>query len=736
MRTDRLLPALLLLSLAAGCTQVPAPRDDPWTREAEALGPVDVATFRTLPARERSERRRLADEGLATLRLWNHRQLVGGALDFEMDVSPRDMLVITRRKPDGRNFVETVERCRRVVGADPTHARVWYELGRIGTETGDWARALEDLETAWSVLPSDDRARSDPYLGQRIALAGAFLNYDLGKWDEGLDWLDRHRGAWTPELSQEAMLARGLLQAGAGRFQEAYATALAMPPMRHRSERMFTSGLRRSGYANRWIQAMAWFHQGEQEMAVHALGTPAPAGVHIPQMSRYWNDVAVLFTAQDRIEEARLDHALGLIGRAPMLYHMPFESFSYPPVIHGQPHVSVPFVTIFEDRYVAGSLFSYGCQMMSDCSAAEEPELRDVRGRRALQAFSICMRRGDRPVLARALRGRTRFYMGRGDEALPDLLSARADLVETGRRDAVTSTVIGTIFMNREQIGDALVHLEEALAAGPELSVAWRTYGVALARVNRHDEADTAMDRAVELDPYAVGGWYNRGLHHINLRRYAEARTDLLVAAELSPDDPQIRQLLARVERAGEDADAMAAATARADSVRADLASGAWVARNVADDPDTQGGRPAPGLAPVDFAARADSLAAVHDAAPTPQTRRELAAACVRAGRPERALDLLASRWPAGLSNRERLLVLQADRDLGRTERARSMAADLASGPPSIMHMEFWTLVALICHDDGARDLALDALDVAIGLAPANHALSNFRRMLTAAGGS
>ncbi|MBU0742873.1 hypothetical protein KKG45_06225 [bacterium] len=383
MRPALLVFAAFALSLAASCTHAPPqPADDPWERAVADLGGVDADAFARLSAPERERRRRLAEEGLATLRLWNHERLEGGALDFEMDTSARDLLTLTRHRPDGLEFDEAVRRCRLVVETDPTRARVWYELGRIGTETGDWTRARADLETAWSVLPHDLRVRTDPHLEQRIALAGAWLHYDLGLWEEGLAWLARHRGAWVVDLGQEEMLARGLLLAGAGHFQEAYLVALAMPPLRYRVFGMYESGLgkRQSGYGNRWIQAMAWFHQGEQEMAVHALGTPASSRVHIPQMSRYWNDVATLFEAQDRIEEARLDHALGLIGRAPMLYYLPFEGYSFPPVICGQPDVTVPFVTLHEDRYVAGSLFSYACQLMSDCSAAADPALRDARG--------------------------------------------------------------------------------------------------------------------------------------------------------------------------------------------------------------------------------------------------------------------------------------------------------------------------------------------------------------------
>lgn len=130
--------ALFVLLLLGACAQhPPRPIDDPWLAATAGIDPVEVSEFMRLPAPEKARRRTLAEEGLQALRLWNPRRYEGMMLDFEMDTSPTDLLTITRRKRDGADFDDAMRICRRAAEIDPTHARVRYELGRIGAETGD-----------------------------------------------------------------------------------------------------------------------------------------------------------------------------------------------------------------------------------------------------------------------------------------------------------------------------------------------------------------------------------------------------------------------------------------------------------------------------------------------------------------------------------------------------------------------------------------------------------------------
>jgi len=691
MRSRGLLIALTAVILFTACaTQPPPSRRATHARISlpAIADSVSLAEFNRLPSAERRERRRRAAAAFEGTNLRYVRSGNGAPFSIEMEKVAHRWFSAVGMSRDAREVELALAELRRVVNAAPNHTRAWLEMGRIATALGDWELAGEALAVAKSALPVDPSARNDPKLGRRVRLAGAWLCYDRGFWEEGLAWLGKDATAWPHDLVQERQLVRGLLLAGAGRFQEAYLTAQRMSPYEITSTSPSSVGRiyrhRDSGYANNWVKAMAWHHLGETRLALHALGAMRPQPLPIPHMARYWRDVAMLSELDGDVMRARYEYALAMMGLAPLVYHVPFEGYTFPPTICGQPDVHIPYATFEWEYYLAGSLFSYACQMMAECSVAQDSTVRDSRGARAVEAFSACMRRRDRPLLAQALRGRTHFYMGDDEAALPDLREAHRALAADGRIDAVNSIVIGTVHMNAERDGEAIPFLEEAVDTAPDLAVAWRVLGVAYAAENRHDEADATMDQAVALDPYAVSGWYNRGLHHINCKRFAPALEDLLVAAKITPDDTQIRQLIANLELDTRDdgPDLLATAEARSDSIRADLVSGEWLARDATGGLGLDGGRRALDLIDIDFAARADSLAAVHAAAPTLQTRRELADACVQAGRSERALELLAPLWPDELSTPEKLLVLQVDRDLGDPSRAHKMAADLTNHPP------------------------------------------------------
>ncbi|MBC8424642.1 hypothetical protein H8E07_11000 [bacterium] len=732
MRTVSFLIILLAAVHLCGCSTrlPPPPLDDPGRALVAEVDSLGLEAFRALPLAEKTERRRLSDSDLDPLDLWERELADNDRLERgSIPLRSRDWRSLERGRPPEKRLDRIMRHLRRAVNTDPAHVRAWRELGRLAAVTGGWEHAAEAFDAGWAALRHDRRDWRAAHLGQRVLLGAAPAHRGPGLWGGGLGWLESPKGAWHHTLSEEQTLLYGLLLADAGRFREAFAVAEAMPPLRYHQFGMYRRGyhVTQSGYANRWIKGMAWLALGEPAFAYHALGLLSQTRIRIPYMSPYWNDVARICELTGRVDEASTNYALALLGLHPLHFYVPFEGYSCPEIILGEPDVRVPYFTVWYEDYLVGSLFAYGCQMLAECSVADDPEVRRSRGEKAVTAFSVCMRRGDRPARAQALRGRARFYMGRDETALADMLEGRRLLAERGEIDPLTAYVIGTLHLTAERPAESLLFLEEATAVAPELAAAWRTYGVALARVNRHAEADTAMNRAVVLDPGAASGWYNRGLQHMNHQRPEAARSDLLVALKLAPDDPRIRQLVARLERDWELADdpgSQAAAQARADSIHAEIASGDWLTR------DATGGPRSFAIADLDFEARADSLAAAYAADPADEIRRELAVAQLQAGRPESTLELLLPLWPRELFLTERMLVLRADRELGHAERARDLALSLADGSPDIFDLDFWTLVALTCLDAGEREAGLCALDYAVGLAPANHALRSFRKLV------
>ncbi len=85
----------------------------------------------------------------------------------------------------------------------------------------------------------------------------------------------------------------------------------------------------------------------------------------------------------------------------------------------------------------------------------------------------------------------------RTDEALPAL--QKADALQPGTPEILNN--IGIQHYARGEIGDAIWHYEAALAGNPDFADALTNCGNALQRLYRLDEAQVALERALELSP-------------------------------------------------------------------------------------------------------------------------------------------------------------------------------------------------------------------------------------------
>lgn len=728
--------AILVVSclvLAAGCsvTRPSAPLIEPPSASAAGPGAVDLAAFLSLSAAEREQRRLHADGELERFHRW--RQDIPGLLrrnDIYLNFFDGNGLL-----SDGRRTIDDLDRMlpllRRVVQTDPACTEAWIRLGGLLTEYGDWSRAEAAYAAAWQAWPHDPRLEDRATTARAISHAHAWLCRDTARWEQGLALLERGDGTAAVRAADQDQLLRGLLLAGAGRFQEAVAVAQAMPPLKYYR---YGHGMVAGSHGNKWIEAMAWFAIDEPVFARKALGE-IHAHRALQQATRYWNDVALVLDAAGEDVESEAAYVRSLQGRFPLLAFLPYLGCSVPPVILGEPSPTVPAYLAWGEHYLAGSLFAFAANSLARYWTLDDEARRPRRGRTVIEALSICMRKRDRPVLAQALRGRMHYYLGEDEAALADLSAARAALAAEGRGDAATSLVLGTILMNRRQMAEALPCLQEAVGLDPGLAGAWRTLGVALAKLSRHAEADSVLDRAVGLDPFEISGWYNRGLHHLELRRWEPACRDLGVAVRLEPGNAdalemmQVAQSSLLREGGREPAALMSAA---ADSTTAGLRAGRGSGGSAARDAL---GIALAAAAGIDRGAIADSLTMLHVRAPTPELRQDLAAALLRAGRHAELEDLLAPLWPRDLAPLERHLLLEADRALGRAERALALVArleagDLAPDDPVRDDPALWTRAALICLDAGYRDQGLRALDEAVQADPENEPLASFRELI------
>ncbi|MBA4378789.1 MAG: hypothetical protein C0395_09110, partial [Gemmatimonas sp.] len=321
MRYPTTVAAVLVLALVAGCrsTAPPPPFTDGAPAIAAEVAPVDLAGFRALPVADQERRRRLADEELARFHRW-HQDIPsllrrsGVALSF---FEGNGLLA------DGRLTVDDFDRMmpvlQRAVQIDPACTEAWFRLGDTLTQYGDWSRADAAFTAAWQACPHDLRLEGRAETARGISRAHAWLCRDTARWEEGLALLERGDGMSAAGADDQDQLLRGLLLAGAGRFQEAVAVAKAMPPLRYPR---YGYGMAAGSHGNNWIEAMAWFAIGEPAFARKALGE-IYAYRAVQQSTRYWNDVALILDTVGSDTESDATYARSLKGRFPLLAFFP-----------------------------------------------------------------------------------------------------------------------------------------------------------------------------------------------------------------------------------------------------------------------------------------------------------------------------------------------------------------------------------------------------------------------------
>ena len=552
----RCLPScfLLLALLSCGaCTRhiPPSPLTTAGITLVAKVDSLGLTEFLALPTAERQRRRGIAREDLWRYEEWSRRLelfMQQGELEgmWALELQRGDEGRRTEKRMD-----DLIPRLHRAVNTDPSNVAAAYALGRLLAIVGDWSRARAALQLAWEALPHDPDPSSAEALRGDVALESAWLSYETGRLEEGHVWLERGVGAWDEEQSHAAQLVAGLLHAAQGQFAEADRIAMTMPPFKYARQGVAYSGhaVVPSGYANRWLKAMAWLGVDDPERAYFALQPVYEERGQLPHRQRYWHDVALICELSGHIEEANQHYGKALLSHFPELIYFPFHGYSSNALVHGLPDLRVPYWTSWHDHYLAGSLFSYAARLIDDTYLVEDPARLEALRHSAVEVLDVCVARGIHVDEARALRGWVRYDLGEFGAARRDLVLAQAAFTAQDAGDATTSLLLGTLALNDQQPTEALPHLQEAVRLDPEYGTAWRTYGVALAMLRRFQEAEAAMDHSLEIDPYAAAAWYNRGLMSMNLLRWRDGYADLAVANRLDPDNPEIEQMLVLARR-------------------------------------------------------------------------------------------------------------------------------------------------------------------------------------------
>jgi len=216
--------------------------------------------------------------------------------------------------------------------------------------------------------------------------------------------------------------------------------------------------------------------------------------------------------------------------------------------------------------------------------------------------------------------------------------------------------LLGLMRLQQNRVGEAILLMEKALKAQPNMPETLANYGMALKAAGRHDDALSVLNKELALRPNHARSWNNRGTVLIKLGRIEEALIDFDRAAALDGRNTEIISNRAfALQTLGRYRDAVNAFTEVLASRPRDLDS--WFNRGLCLRATNQ---PAAALADFDRAqklapdnpdillSRADTLASLG--------REDEALACydsLLAAHPKRVAGRLAR---AGLLERRRLL--------------------------------------------------------------------------------
>lgn len=685
---------LLPIFLTWGCAPIPDPNTSgkALAEQAALAGEQSLTFAQTLDrhlARPADERTRARRQALAIAEFWR---------DFEREAHEVEDSELRQwyyqdneisRSHRGFGLGNSILELRKAVEADPSFGEGWGALGRLCAEAGDLltARTYLDCARLAALAASAAGQPLDRDLELQIYRERAWVLRDLALWEEGLAAVGE--GLRFSPGDPDLVLVKGLLLAGAGRYEEAVALAVRMDPVEYPQYDFIHRGfkMQRSSHANNWIRAMALLAIGELDWAYAKIGDlPTYAyRARIAHSPRFWRDAALLAELHGD-SQAPIYYAVGFVTRH-YQYFYPAAANNVAPLVLELPDAQMPVYTSFGRRfYVGGSPFSFVGLQMNQLSDGLFAGQRSEAAGRALQMLELLERHRIKPEVCRAFRGRIFYAHDQYGPAEIELRAARDGFRAQGRTDPGTSLLLGLLKIRVEDYARAESYLEESLAADPENAIGWRSLGVAYSRRGQLELAGQAMTRAVQLDPWNVSGLYNRGLFHFQNRQPGPALADLDRALRIDPENREVQRLRAMA----------ASAIAQADP---GMTGTGIAAMSISAGPPAEfTGDPAQLLA--ELQADVDGFFAVPDSLKSsgpqaeqriqtlmakyleyrdPALRAVLAMALIDHGRLQEVQSLLAPGWGVDLIPAEELMLLYADSRIGERRRAEQVMQQVLS---------------------------------------------------------
>ncbi len=136
--------------------------------------------------------------------------------------------------------------------------------------------------------------------------------------------------------------------------------------------------------------------------------------------------------------------------------------------------------------------------------------------------------------------------MGPADSPLDHALEYAAKAVSLDNTDSKAQLILGLVFEEREEYGEAKAHLERALELNPNDAEAFVFMGIFLHATRKPREAIDYYLKATRLNPY-YPAWYvwRLGIAYYSMKQYENAVIPLKEALNRNPKLKQARLLLA-----------------------------------------------------------------------------------------------------------------------------------------------------------------------------------------------
>jgi tetratricopeptide (TPR) repeat protein len=648
---------------------------------------IDLETFLDMPLDRQEARARQAEH---TARAWRAASAVNEHLK-SADETPA--VADTHPRIRSPLLGDIIEHLQAAVKLDPSRADLWYALGDVWSAAGDKHRARHCLRTAWRVCDrAAERQEELPALRRCIAIEAAWIERDDGCWDEGLAWLDSAASHLQAD-DAEAVLLRGLLLAGRGDLEEAMRLSYGLPEITVPMVGFGKGGLERapSGRLINWLQAEVWMRRGRPDLAEHVLDDPLSVR-NAPLSYRYWQDIGLY---AELIGDSRAnEYYVKSYMRRPYRTAGAALPLHCEPVIRGQPWRYALFYRRHSGTHAGGSLFAHAASLVMAAQNAEEQRRADVLYQQALDALSVCVRRGVYRDEAAALRGELRFSCGYYNLAEVDLAFARRQFAAKGDIEPTTSYMLGMIALGRERYDEAETLLAEAVAVDSSLSGAWNSLAVVRLQLGHTEEARQALDRAVAADSCNVHVLYNRGLFRCQIGDLSGGLEDLDKAARLEPRNLEVGRLIQLIKVARREGRAFLPIQTTIDRPRPlaldlQIHPGSELAPQTMTDGEPRlqhlmvlfGDRLAESTRHIlndgFTASELARLQADYHAEPSPINRKTWAFGLVWLDQWQEAHRLLVPQWGGDLDADEVLLLLWLDRRLGESARRKELSASL-----------------------------------------------------------